>query len=132
MAATLLRDSVTQLNLLAFKQLNKKKRTANERIQRFLAGFSEYVSHGQENCLAAILVMGGARPLFLSSIKQQTESWLADLTNAYTEAGLSDKKARRKALEMFTSLYGGLCMAQMLDDPKIFQQTVNRLSKDAE
>lgn len=129
MAEELLRTSVAELNQLAFKHLGKKKKLPSERLQRFLSGFSDYVSQGEENCLAAIFVLGGERGRFQDSIKQQSESWLVQLSDTFSETGLSDKKAYRKALEIFTSLYGALCVARMLDDPKVFQQTVNRLSK---
>ncbi len=129
MAVELLRSSVAELNQLAFRHLGKKKKTPSDRLQRFLSGFSDYVSQGEENCLAAMFVLGGERSRFQDSIKQQSESWLAELGSTYSETGLSDKKAHRKALEMFTSLHGALCVARMLDDPGVFQQTVNRLSK---
>ena len=129
MAEELLRTSVVELNQMAFKHLGKKKKAPEERLQRFLSGFSDYVSQGQDNCLAAMFVLGGARITFQDAIKQQTESWLVQLNETYSGTGLSDKKAHRKALEMYTSLYGALCVARMLDDPKIFQQTVSRLSK---
>lgn len=132
MAEELLRSSVAELNQLAFKHLGKKKKKPSERLQRFLSGFSEYVSQGQENCLAAVFVLGGARTKFQDPIKQQTESWLVQLSNAFSDTGLSDKKAHRKSLEMLTSLYGALCIARMLDDPGVFQQTVTRLNKALE
>jgi len=132
MAEELLRTSVAELNQLAFKHLGKKKKSPPERLQRFLSGFSDYVSQGQENCLAAMFVLGGARSNFQDSIKQQSESWLVQLGKTYADTGLSDKKAHRKALEILTSLYGALCIARMLDDPKVFQQTVSRLGKALE
>ena len=129
MATELLRNSVAQLNQLAFKHLRKKKKTPAIRISKFLTGFSDYVSQGEQNCLAVILVMGAAREQFQTAIKQQTEAWLAELTDAFSDSGLSDKKARRRAVELMTSLYGALILARMLDDAKIFQQIVERLEK---
>lgn len=129
MAEELLRASVAELNQMAFRHLAKKKKPPQERLQRFLSGFSDYVSQGQENCLAAMFVLGGERSTFQDAIKQQTESWLVQLRETYASTGLSDKKSHRKALELYTSLYGALCVARMLDDAKVFQQTVNRLGK---
>ena len=70
-----------------------------------------------------------ARYEFAERIQVQTNAWLRQLTAAFAETGVSEKRARRRARELLGSLYGALVVARMLDDPKPFRQTVERLSK---
>jgi hypothetical protein len=39
------------------------------------------------------------------------------------------KKARREAVALLSELYGGLLLAQLTNDPTVFQLTVKRLTK---
>ena len=77
----------------------------------------------------AELTATAARAQFGERIQVQTNAWLRQLTAAFAETGISEKRARRRARELLGALYGALVVARMLDDPKPFLQAAERLSK---
>ena len=128
MADVLLQRAVAQLNELAYRHLDRPA-PWNQRLSGFVDGFAAYCENGTRNCLVAELTATAARARFADRIQVQTNAWLRQLTAAFAETGVSEKRARRRARELLGALYGALVVARMLDDPKPFLQTVERLSK---
>lgn len=128
MADLLLQRAVSQLNMLAYRHLDRPA-PWNQRLRGFVEGFAAYCEHGTRNCLVAELTATAARAQFGERIQVQTNAWLRQLTAAFAETGISEKRARRRARELLGALYGALVVARMLDDPKPFLQTAERLSK---
>lgn len=128
MADLLLQRAVSQLNTLAYRHLDRPA-PWNQRLRGFVEGFAAYCEYGTRNCLVAELTATAARAQFGERIQVQTNAWLRQLTAAFAETGISEKRARRRARELLGALYGALVVARMLDDPKPFLQTAERLSK---
>jgi AcrR family transcriptional regulator len=128
MAQVLLRRAVAELNKRAYRHLDRPA-PWHERMIGFVQGFSDYCDAGARNCLLAEFSTTAARPKFIDEIQQQTDAWLHQLTTAFAETGISDKRARRRALELFNALYGALVTARLQNDTKPFRQTVRRLSR---
>ena len=128
MASLLLRRAVAELNDLAYRQLDRPA-PWRERLCGFIDGFSQYCAGGTRNCLVAEFTATAARGKFGAEIQLQTEAWLRQLTAAFSETGAPEKRARRRARELLGSLYGSLVVARLLNDPKPFQQTIQRLRK---
>lgn len=128
MASVLLHRAVAELNELAYRNLDRPA-PWGQRLSGFVEGFARYCANGTRNCLVAELTATAARTRFAEEIQVQTNAWVRQLTSAFAETGISEKRARRRARELLGSLYGALVVARMLDDPKPFLQTVQRLSR---
>ncbi len=128
MADVLLQRAIAELNDLAYRHLDRPA-PWNQRLSGFVDGFAVYCENGSRNCLVAEFTASAARERFAPSIQAQTHAWLRQLTAAFAETGVSEKRARRRARELLGSLYGALVVARMVDDPKPFLQTAGRLSK---
>jgi TetR/AcrR family transcriptional repressor of lmrAB and yxaGH operons len=131
MAHVLLRRAVAELNERAYRHLDRPS-PWHERLTGFIEGFSEYCDDGERNCLLAELATTAARGKFMDEIERQTQVWLGQLGNVFAEAGASEKRARRRALELESSLYGALVMARLTNDSKPFRQAVRRLKRSIE
>ncbi len=128
MATVLLRRAINELNDLAYRNLDRPA-PWNQRLSGFVDGFARYCANGTRNCLVAELTATAARTRFADEIQVQTNAWVRQLTSAFAETGISEKRARRRARELLGSLYGALVVARMLNDPKPFLQMVQRLSR---
>src|SRR5262245_47166464 len=129
MANVLLRRAIAELNDYAFRQLDRPG-PWRERLVGFIDGFSRYCADGARNCLIAEFTATAARSKFSDEIQHQTTEWLRQLAQAFAETGISEKRARRRARELLSALYGSLVVARLLNDPSLFQQTAQRLRKD--
>ncbi len=129
MARVLLRRAVAELNDRAYRQLDRPARRWHERLTGFVEGFSEYCDAGARNCLVAELAATGAREKFVTEIENQTNEWLRQLSAAFAETGISEKRARRRAQDLMNTLYGALVMARLSNDVKAFRQLVRRLGR---
>ncbi len=128
MASLLLRGAIAELNDVAYRHLDRPA-PWRERLCGFVDGFSQYCAGGTRNCLIAELTATAARDRFGDEIQLQTELWLHQLTTAFSETGAGEKRSRRRARELLGSLYGALVVARLLNDPKPFLQTTQRLRK---
>lgn len=128
MARALLRRAIAELNDLAYRHLDRPA-PWHERLAGFVEGFAAYCADGTRNCLIAEFTATAARIKFGDEIQQQSSTWLHKLTRAFSETGVTEKRAGRRARELLSTLYGALVLARLLDDPKPFRQTIRRLSE---
>ncbi len=128
MASLLLRRAIAELNDLAYRHLDRPA-PWRERLCGFVDGFAEYCAGGTRNCLIAEFTATAARARFGEEIQLQTELWLRQLSAVFGETGSSEKRSRRRARELLSSLYGALVVARLLNDPKPFLQATQRLRK---
>jgi TetR/AcrR family transcriptional regulator, lmrAB and yxaGH operons repressor len=129
MARVLLHRAVAELNTLAYRHLDRPA-PWNQRLAGFVDGFATYCADGTRNCLVAEFTATAARVKFENEIEQQAGEWLRKLTAAFSETGVSEKRARRRARELLSTLYGALVLARLLNDPKPFRQMIRRLSDE--
>jgi AcrR family transcriptional regulator len=128
-AQALARHAIAELDALAARHL-RAQGPWNERLEAFVDGFAEYVDGGKANCLLATLVLTGAQDEVDELVDVQMREWLQAVATAYTESGLGEKAARRRARELVIALHGGLVLARLLGGPKAFTQTVKRLHRE--
>ena len=128
MASVLLRDSVAELERLAFARLGSK-RPARERLEQFVDGFQSYVHDGEGNCMLLVLSQGSAAATYGDTIARQYADWTAKLSATCVDAGLKPKRAERVASDLLASLYGHLLTCHLLQDTGRFNKHMKRLKK---
>jgi AcrR family transcriptional regulator len=128
MARALLLRAGAELGTRAYRHLDRPA-PWQERMVGFVEGFSDYCDGGARNCLVAELAATAARVKFATEIEQQTKEWLRQLTAVFAETGISQKRARRRAIDLLNTLYGAIVMARLTNDPKPFRQTIRRLTR---
>jgi AcrR family transcriptional regulator len=125
MADVLLQRAVAQLNALAYRHLDRPA-PWNQRLSGFVDGFASYCENGTRNCLVAELTATAARTRFAEPIQVQTNAWLRQLTRLLCRNRHIGEARAERARSGFALRRLG--RARMLDDPKPFQQTAERLS----
>jgi AcrR family transcriptional regulator len=128
MAAALLRESVAELERLAFSRLNTAQ-PAHTRLRRFVGGFEEYIDLSNGDCLVRVLAEGSMAAEHGDTIRQQYGDWLNRLAATFAETGVKRKRAERLATELLSGLYGNLAMARLLDRPALLSKHIRRLKK---
>ena len=129
MAAVLLRDAVARLEQGAFAKLNTKQ-PPNERLQRFVEGFSTYVEAGEGHCFIAVLAQGHILAEDQALITQQYKDWRQRLAEVFEQTGQKPKRAARSAAALLAELYGHLLVAKLRANSKHFRRGVKRLKKE--
>jgi AcrR family transcriptional regulator len=128
MAAALLRDSVAELERLAFSRLGSK-RPPRDRLEQFVDGFQNYVRDGEGNCMLLVLSQGSAAATYGDTIARQYADWTNKLSKTCVDAGLKPKRAERAASDLLASLYGHLLTCHLLQDAGRFNRHMKRLKK---
>lgn len=128
MAAVLLRESVAELERLAFAKL-ASPRSPQQRLADFIDGFRDYARDGEGACLVLVMSQGGAGSIHGETIARQYADWLRRLASTFEEAGIGAKKADRRANELLAGLYGHLQTAQLMRSPEIFRRYAKRARK---
>lgn len=128
MAAVLLRESVAELERLAFSRLSGHG-SAGERLVGFLDGFDVYVDNGRVNCLIAVFAQSGSTEEHAGMIHAQYGEWLKRLTATLEDTGAKPKRAERDASDLLAGLYGHLTTARLLGDPAGFGRHLKRMKK---
>ncbi|MEJ2089095.1 MAG: TetR/AcrR family transcriptional regulator [Gammaproteobacteria bacterium] len=127
MAAILLRESVAELERVAFARLSSGRPPA-QRLADFVDGFRDYVQDGEGRCL--IVVMGqGAAEAHGETVARQYADWLRRLAATFEETGIGAKKAERRASELLAGLYGHLQLAAVTRSPDLFKRYAKRLKR---
>lgn len=128
MADILLRDAVARLDQTAFARLTEK-RSAAERLARFIDGFDQYVAGGEQNCLVAVLAQGSIGERHGEQIAEQFRDWQTRLAGVFEAAGNKPKRASREAHALLAGLYGYLLTARLNRDPQHFRRGIKALKK---
>jgi AcrR family transcriptional regulator len=128
MAAVLLRESVAELEKLAFSRLSGPQ-SANRRLVEFLTGFSDYARAGEGSCLVTVFSNGTAAATHGDTVAQQYRDWIRRLAVVFEELGMKPKRAERQATELLSGLYGHLSTARITREPERFRRYVKRMKK---
>jgi AcrR family transcriptional regulator len=126
MADVLLREAVAQAERLAFSRL-KGADAPGDRLQRFIAGFADYLEQNDGTCLLGVLALGSDREAHRQQITAQFRDWQASLARTFEEAGHKPKRAIRAASELLNLLYGAQAVSKLLNDPQHLRRTLKRL-----
>jgi AcrR family transcriptional regulator len=132
MASALVRHAIADLQRHAFSHLGGPE-PAQERLIRFIDGFSEYTQAGSSDCLLAVFnhhsTASEETAQHQRTIAEQFDDWHAVLAEVFEATGLKSKKATQQAYDLLGALYGALLVARMHNEPRLFARAVKRLKK---
>jgi TetR/AcrR family transcriptional regulator, lmrAB and yxaGH operons repressor len=128
MADVLLRDAVSEAQRRAFAHLEGSG-SPRERLERFIAGYGDYLQYSGGQCLLAVLTLGSGSSDHAQRISEQLDDWQEALARVFESRGQKRKRAVRSAAELLTQLYGAQTMSKLLGDPKYLRQTLKRLGR---
>jgi AcrR family transcriptional regulator len=118
-SASWLQENV--LHLLASEGL------AQERLQKMCDRLNDLYAGGTQPCLLAILQSGTGRDVFHSKVKESLEMWIGAIATVLTESGIEAGKARQQGEDALIAIQGALMVSQAIDDPSLFQRTLQQL-----
>jgi AcrR family transcriptional regulator len=101
--------------------------TALEKLQQMSDRLSELYEAGQQPCMTATLLFGSARDLFHDLIQARYCAWINAVAKVLVDAGLDPATAQQRGEYMVITIQGSLIVAQGLDNPEIFQRSLQRL-----
>lgn len=126
MAEVLMRDAIAEAERRSFSALRGND-APEARLQRFVDGFGDYLTHSGGQCLLGVLALGSARAVHGEELAAQFRDWHAALARTLEEAGHKPKRAARGASRILDLLYGSQVVGALLDDPKHQTRALKRL-----
>lgn len=103
------------------------KGTALEKLQRMCDRLSELYEAGRQPCMSATLLLGSARDLFHDRIQARYCAWISAVAQVLVDADLDPATAQQRGEDMVITIQGSLIVAQGLDNPEIFQRSLQQL-----
>jgi TetR/AcrR family transcriptional regulator, lmrAB and yxaGH operons repressor len=101
--------------------------TALEKLQRMCDRLSELYEAGRQPCMSATLLLGSARDLFGDLVRERYCTWIGAVAQVLMDAGLDRTTAWQRGEDMVITLQGSLIVAQGLNNPDIFQRSIQQL-----
>jgi TetR/AcrR family transcriptional regulator, lmrAB and yxaGH operons repressor len=101
--------------------------TALERLQQMCDRLGELYEAGRQPCMSATLQMGSARDLFHDCVQAGYGAWISAVAQVLVDAGLDRATAQQRGEDMVITIQGSLIVAQGLDQPEIFQRSLQQL-----
>lgn len=101
--------------------------TALEKLQRMCDRLSELYEAGRQPCMSATLLLGSARDLFHARVQARYCAWINSVAQVLVDAGLNSTTAQQRGEDMVITIQGSLIVAQGLDNPDIFQRSLQQL-----
>ncbi len=96
-------------------------------IMEMFDATSAYFKSGKRACLMGTLSATQCRDRFANHIKSYFFQWQQVLTDTLIRAGWENSQAKFFAEEILASIQGALTLSRALDDPAIFDRTIERL-----
>ncbi len=103
------------------------KDTALEKLQRMCDRLSELYEAGRQPCMSATLLLGSARDLFHDLVRDRYCAWISAVAQVLMDAGLDRTTAWQRGEDMLITIQGSLIVAQGLNNPEIFQRSIQQL-----
>jgi TetR/AcrR family transcriptional regulator, lmrAB and yxaGH operons repressor len=128
MAEVLLRDAVSEAQRRAFSLLEGPG-SPRERLERFVAGYGDYLQYSGGQCLLAVLTLGSGSSEHAARIATQLGDWQESLARVFEARGQKRKRALRSAADLLAQLYGAQALSKLFGDPKYLRQTLKRLAR---
>lgn len=104
----------------------REERDAVRAIAATLEAVEAYFRSGRRVCLVGALALNDSRDRFGRQINSYFADWNEALTNALSRAGHDKKSARALSEEALAAIQGGLVLARAMNDPALFQRTLER------
>lgn len=101
--------------------------TALEKLQRMCNRLSDLYEAGRQPCISATLLLGSARDLFQSRVQARYCAWIGAVAQVLLDAGLDLATAQQRGEDLVIALQGSLIVAQGLNNPEIFQRSLQQL-----
>jgi AcrR family transcriptional regulator len=84
-------------------------------------------SNGQKPCMLASLMLGSAKDDFQPQVQRMLQRWMGAIAAVLTQAGMPAALAQERSEAALIAIQGALIMARALNDPSIFERTMQRL-----
>lgn len=99
------------------------------RLERMSDRIRAAYSNGEKPCMLAALALGSAKDTFQPQVKRLLLQWIDAIAAVLIEAGMEKTPAYDRSEEAVIAIQGSLIVARVLDDPAIFERTMERLPK---
>ncbi|KQV27147.1 TetR family transcriptional regulator [Rhizobium sp. Root1203] len=96
-------------------------------IARMCRSVSEYFRSGRRVCLVGAFALDNVRDRFIDQVRDYFAEWRCALAEALENAGCPQQDAVALAEETIAAIQGGLVLARALDEPGIFERTLERV-----
>lgn len=100
---------------------------ARARIERMSDRIRDAYSHGEKPCILAALALGSAKDTFQPQIKELVQQWIDAIATVLIEDGMDRDLAQERGEDAVIAIQGSLIVARVLDDPAVFERTMERL-----
>ncbi|MEB3229416.1 MAG: TetR/AcrR family transcriptional regulator [Leptolyngbyaceae bacterium] len=108
-------------------QLLASEGSPQERLQNMCDRVNDLYGGGTQPCLLAILQAGTGRSVFHDDIKGALTAWIGAIATVLGEAGIEPSMAQQLSEDALIAIQGALMVSQALDNPRIFQRTLQML-----
>jgi TetR/AcrR family transcriptional regulator, lmrAB and yxaGH operons repressor len=101
--------------------------TALEKLQRMCDRLSELYEAGRQPCISATLLLGSARDIFRDRVEARYRAWIGAVAQVLMDEGFDRATAWQRGEDLVITLQGSLIVAQGLDNPAIFERSLQQL-----
>ncbi|WP_017300578.1 TetR/AcrR family transcriptional regulator [Nodosilinea nodulosa] len=84
-------------------------------------------SHGEKPCMLAALMLGSAKDDFQPQVQRMLQRWMGAIAAVLVASGMDETLAQERSEDALIAIQGALIMARALDDPAVFERTMQRL-----
>lgn len=110
--------------------LQQKEVLPTTRLKTALAAIHSLYNGGELSCVLRALSLGTAAPVFKEQIARIFTGWLTGFAQVARALSKSDSEATRLAQSVVVRIQGVLILAQTLQQPDLFQQTLIDIESD--
>ena len=101
-----------------------------DRLKAMSDSLNQFYRRGQDACILAIFSLGESHDLFHTEVQQALNSWIEQLSQVLTEAGLSKAQAQERAEDAVIQIQGALVLARGLGRTEPFERILQQLPDD--
>lgn len=112
-----------------FNALNKEEDAPQIRLKNGVFQIKKLYSGGKETCIFRAFSMQTGMDLFHASISNGLNDWLRAFKNLGVSMGLSNELSAEKAMQTLIDIQGSLILSKGLQDPTVFENTMERIEK---
>lgn len=103
---------------------------APERMGTVLNSINVLYGGGQLACILRAMAHGTAAEIFKEKISNIFQRWISAFTHLATDLGHDSSEAKRLGESALIKIQGSLILAQTMQKPELFQQTLNDIKTD--
>lgn len=99
------------------------------RLQHMCDRLSDVYEGGKQPCLSAILLLGSARDVFHTRVKDIYCRWVSAIAHVLIDSGMEETLAQQRGEDAVIAIQGALILSQGLNNPAAFQRMMQQLPK---